>query len=256
MNPLNPHSSQPLHTQLADELRGQIRRGELQPGDRLPPERTLIAMYDTSRTTISAALAVLKTEGLVSSGPGRGTFVRAHPPVRLEFSRFSHRRREPGLGPWEAATRRAGVHGETRMLAVEQQMADAELAFRLGIPEGSPVILRSRLMLGDGHPTQIQSAWYPLDLIDGTELTRREKIVDGIFAALERIGMTPVSATEEVATRAPTPEEAAMLRLGPGIPVLIITRTTRGGADRVLEVLEVIASGEATILMYEDLPLA
>jgi GntR family transcriptional regulator len=142
------------------------------------------------------------------------------------------------------------------MLAVEQQMADAELAFRLGIPEGSPVILRSRLMLGDGHPTQIQSAWYPLDLIDGTELTRREKIVDGIFAALERIGMTPVSATEEVATRAPTPEEAAMLRLGPGIPVLIITRTTRGGADRVLEVLEVIASGEATILMYEDLPLA
>lgn len=256
MTPLNPQSGQPLHLQLADELRGQIRRGELQPGDRLPPERALVETYGTSRTTVSAALAVLKTEALLSSGPGRGTFVRQSPPVRLQFSRFSRRQREPGMGPWEAATRRAGVEGTTRMLAVEQQAADPELAYRLGIADGSAVVLRSRLMLANGHPTQIQSAWHPLDLVDGTELVLPEKIVDGIFAALERIGMSPVSATEEVATRAPTPEEAAMLRLGPGVPVLVITRTTRGGADRVLEVLEVVASGEATVLVYEDLPLS
>jgi GntR family transcriptional regulator len=255
MNPLNPQSGQPLHLQLADELRGLIRRGKLKPGDRLPPERTLVETYATSRTTVSAALAVLKAEALVSSGPGRGTFVRQSPPVRLDFSRFSRRRREPGMGPWEAATKRAGVQGETRMLAVEHQTADGELAYRLGISDGAPVILRSRLMLANGHPTQIQSAWYPLDLIEGTELVGSEKIVDGIFAALERIGQHPVSATEEVATRAPTPEEAAMLRLGPGVPVFVITRTTRG-EDRILEVLEVIASGEATILVYEDLPLA
>lgn len=159
------------------------------------------------------------------------------------------------MGPWEAATQRAGVVGETRMLAVEQHTADPELAYRLGVPEGSPVILRSRIMLANGHPMQIQSAWYPLDLIDGTELVGSEKIVDGIYAALERIGQHPASATEEVATRAPTPEEAAMLRLGAGVPVFVITRTTQG-ADRVLEMLEVIASGEATILVYEDLPLA
>lgn len=255
MTPLNPQSGQPLHLQLADELRGQIRRGELKPGDRLPPERALVETYGTSRTTVSAALAVLKAEALVSSGPGRGTFVRQSPPVRLDFSRFSRRRREPGMGPWEAATQRAGVQGETRMLAVEQHTADPELAYRLGVPEGSPVILRSRIMLANGHPMQVQSAWHPLDLVDGTELALPERIVDGIYAALERLGMTPVSATEEVATRAPTPEEAAMLRLGPGVPVLVVTRTTRG-AERVLEVLEVIASGEATVLVYEDLPLA
>lgn len=141
------------------------------------------------------------------------------------------------------------------MLAVEHQAADGELAYRLGVDEGAPVILRSRMMLAEGHPTQIQSAWYPLDLVDGTELAGSEKIVDGVFAALERIGQAPVSATEEVAARAPTPEEAAMLRLGAGIPVLVVTRTTRG-ADRVVEVLEVVASAEATILAYEDLPLA
>jgi GntR family transcriptional regulator len=256
MNPLDPQSTRPLHLQLADELRGQIRRGELKPGDRLPPERALVEAWKTSRTTVSAALAVLKAEALVSSGPGRGTFVRQVPPVRLEFSRFSRRKREPGMGPWEAATRRAGVQGETRMLAVEHQTADGELAYRLGIEEGAPVVLRSRMMLAEGYPAQIQSAWYPLDLVDGTELARPEKIVDGVFAALERIDQEPASATEEVAARAPTPEESAMLRLGAGIPVLVVTRTTQGADGRTLEVLEVVASGEATILVYEDLPLS
>ena len=160
------------------------------------------------------------------------------------------------MGPWEAATQRAGVVGETRMLAVEHQTADDELAYRLGILDGSPVVLRSRLMLANGHPTQIQSAWYPLDLVQDTELIGTERIIDGVYAALERTGQRPISATEEVATRAPTPEEAIMLRLGPGVPVFVITRTTRGDVERVLEVLEVIASGEATVLAYEDLPLA
>jgi GntR family transcriptional regulator len=255
MTPLDPQSTRPLHLQLADELRGQIRRRELKPGERLPPERALVEAYKTSRTTVSAALAVLKAEALVSSGPGRGTFVRQNPPVRLEFSRFSRQMREPGMGPWETATRRAGVRGETRMLTVEHQTADSELAYRLGIDNGAPVVLRSRMMLAEGHPVQIQNAWYPLDLVDGTELARPEKIVDGVFAALERIDHPPASATEEVAARAPTPEEAVMLRLGAGIPVLVITRTTRD-SDRVVEVLEVVASGEATILAYEDLPLA
>ncbi|MFN2591651.1 MAG: GntR family transcriptional regulator [Candidatus Dormibacteria bacterium] len=256
MNPLNPQSGQPLHLQLANELRGQIRRGEFKPGDRLPPERALIELYGTSRTTVSAALAVLKAEGLLTSGPGRGTFVRTPPPIRLAFSRFSRRKREPGLGPWQSATRRAGVEGETRMLSVEQQIAGPDLAYRLGVAESAAVVLRSRLMLANGHPVQVQNAWYPFDLIEGTDLARGERILDGIFAALERLGRPPVSSTEEVVARAPTPEEAALLRLGPGIPVLVITRTTLGGEGRVLEVLEVIASGEATILVYEDLPLS
>jgi GntR family transcriptional regulator len=98
------------------------------------------------------------------------------------------------MGPWEAATRRAGVQGETRIIAVEQQAADAELAYRLGIPEGAPVVLRSRLMLAEGHPAQVQSAWYPLDLVEGTELARAEKILDGFYAALERIGAHPAAA--------------------------------------------------------------
>src|SRR6266513_35274 len=136
MNPLDPQGARALYLQLADELRSGIRRGEIQPGQRLPAERDLAERYDASRTTVRLALGMLKAEGLIGSGPGRGTFVRQRPPGQLAFSRFSRRRREPGMGPWESATRRAGVNGETRMVAVEQQTADAELAYRLGIDDG------------------------------------------------------------------------------------------------------------------------
>jgi GntR family transcriptional regulator len=255
MNPLDPQGARALYLQLADELRSAIRRGEIQPGQRLPAERDLAETYDASRTTVRLALGMLKAEGLIGSGPGRGTFVRQRPPVQLAFSRFSRRKREPGMGPWESATRRAGVNGETRMVAVEQQTADAELAYRLGIEEGAGVILRSRHMLADGHVVQLYDAWYPLDLVDRTELANPAKIVDGVYAALERIGQHPASATEEIRARPATPEEGALLRLGAGIPVLTITRTTMGGAGRVLELLEVVANAEANAFVYEDLPL-
>jgi GntR family transcriptional regulator len=255
MNPLNPQSSRALHLQLADELRSEIRRGVLAAGERLPPERELAERYLTSRTTVIKGLAVLKTEGLVGSGHGRGTFVRRNPPVRLAFARFSRTQRLPGMGPWETATKRAGVQGEARMLTVEHQLADAELAHRLEIEPGAPVFLRSRLMLAAGYPMQIQSAWYPAALVEDSELARPGKIVDGVYAALERIGHQPVSASEEVCGRAATPEESDTLRLSVGIPVLVVTRVTRDADRRVLEFLEVICSGEATILAYEDLPL-
>lgn len=255
VNPLNRQSPQPLHLQLAAELRSAIRRGDLAPGQRLASERELVETYGASRMTVRQALGVLKAEALVSSGPGRGNFVRQRPPVQLAFSRFSRRAREPGLGPWESALRRAGVNGQTRMIAVEVQAADAELAYRLEVGEGDAVVLRSRHMLAEGHVVQLYDAWYPLGLVEGTELASPAKIVDGVYAALERIGLHPQSATEEVRARAATPEEAALLRLGAGIPVLTVTRVTRDPGGRVLEVLEVVASGEANVFVYEDLPL-
>lgn len=65
-----------LFEDISDDLLGQIQRGELKPGDRLPPERTLVEMYGVSRTAVREALRALTARGLVESHVGRGTFVR------------------------------------------------------------------------------------------------------------------------------------------------------------------------------------
>lgn len=54
-----------------------IESGELQPGDRLPPERQLAIQLGVSRTVLREALHTLAALGLVKLQHGRGVFVTA-----------------------------------------------------------------------------------------------------------------------------------------------------------------------------------
>jgi GntR family transcriptional repressor for pyruvate dehydrogenase complex len=56
-------------------IQEQIRRGELNPGDRLPPERHLAGIFGASRSSVREALRILELSGLVYSRHGEGNFV-------------------------------------------------------------------------------------------------------------------------------------------------------------------------------------
>lgn len=56
-------------------LREMIQRGELQHGDRLPPERDLAKLLGVSRPTLRAGLRSLSAVGVLQSRQGAGTFV-------------------------------------------------------------------------------------------------------------------------------------------------------------------------------------
>jgi DNA-binding FadR family transcriptional regulator len=51
---------------IATDLRRQIVRGELRPGETLPPEVTLMAQYGVSRPTLREAFRILETEALIT----------------------------------------------------------------------------------------------------------------------------------------------------------------------------------------------
>ena len=56
-------------------LRQMIHRGDLRPGDRLPPERDLAKMLGVSRPTLRAGIGALAALGVLQSRQGAGTFV-------------------------------------------------------------------------------------------------------------------------------------------------------------------------------------
>src|ERR1041384_2610462 len=56
-------------------LREMIQRGELRPGDRLPPERDLAKLLGVSRPTLRAGIRSLAAVGVLQSRQGAGTFV-------------------------------------------------------------------------------------------------------------------------------------------------------------------------------------
>lgn len=71
--------SQPPYLRIAHELRSQIERGELRPGEQVPSVTKLAETYEVSRGTARRALSLLKEWGLTEATPGWGTFVKGQP---------------------------------------------------------------------------------------------------------------------------------------------------------------------------------
>ncbi len=65
----------PLYKKLTSALRHVIERGDLTPVTRLPSERSLAQALGVSRATVVAAYDVLRSEGLLTSRQGSGTWV-------------------------------------------------------------------------------------------------------------------------------------------------------------------------------------
>ncbi|MFI6510180.1 GntR family transcriptional regulator [Streptosporangium sp. NPDC050855] len=76
-------SFEPRHRQLARMLRAQIEGGEYRAGQRLPSEERLQQMSGLGRTTVRRALGVLRSEGLVRTVTGSGTYVRGNQEVTM-----------------------------------------------------------------------------------------------------------------------------------------------------------------------------
>ncbi|MGH3925369.1 MAG: GntR family transcriptional regulator, partial [Pseudonocardiaceae bacterium] len=226
---LDPDSHTPLYQQLAGMLRERILSGELKAGDLLPSEPALVSQFDLSRTTARLALAELRREGLVETVKGSGTRVRGRRSIRrLGADPYSRAVREAGLTPSQAD---AGKDpSRTHVLAEFTVMrATPEITKRLDLPSApaGDVQERSYRFFVDGEPTQFSRSYVPYGLVAGTavEDPRNEPWPGGTIGQMESVGVTVTEVTEELEARSPTAEEARLLRLPGGVPVIAVTRT-------------------------------
>ena len=114
-----------LYQRIVEQIEDALARGELKPGQRLPSERTLVAQFGASRSTVREALRVLESNGVVRSRPGD--------PDGPEILPFS-----PTL-----------LHKQMTRLARVEELSLAELiAFRM-ILDGSANLLAARLRTDD-----------------------------------------------------------------------------------------------------------
>ncbi len=74
-----------IHEEICRQVRGRLARGQLKPGDKLPPERELALEFGVSRGAVREALRTLENAGLVALRKGMhgGAFIRAGEPALL-----------------------------------------------------------------------------------------------------------------------------------------------------------------------------
>ena len=80
-----PLERRKVYEQIAEQLLGQIGRGQLRPGDPLPPERELTEAFGVGRSSIREALRMLESQGVITAASG-GAFVVAEAANPLESS--------------------------------------------------------------------------------------------------------------------------------------------------------------------------
>jgi GntR family transcriptional regulator len=247
---IDPTDPRPPYRQVADELRDAIVAGQLGPGEALPSVRALAQQYDVTNVTASRAVELLRSEGLVDTQLGRGTFVRAQKPV-IHVRSYLTVDADGQRATWSSDGERQGFAATQEITELATIPAPADVAERLDIPPDSPTVVRRRLLRADGVPVQLSDSYYPVDLAAGTELAEPVRIDGGTVAALERLGIKIDRFRDELQLRMPSPRESRALRLGKGIPVARILRTTYATDGRAVEVTDQVLAGDRYVLCYE-----
>jgi len=65
-----------LYESAIEQIIDLVKRNELKPGDKLPPERELAEKLSISRGSLREAFRVLESRGLIKSKPGGGRYIR------------------------------------------------------------------------------------------------------------------------------------------------------------------------------------
>lgn len=76
-HPTLQETGKPRYIEIAEAIRADIEAGTLQPGDRLPSQRSVAQQVGVDFTTVSRGYAEAVKRGYIESFVGRGTFVRA-----------------------------------------------------------------------------------------------------------------------------------------------------------------------------------
>ncbi|MCQ6245260.1 GntR family transcriptional regulator [Streptomyces malaysiensis] len=218
-------NKQPKYRQVADKLRREIDNGAYPPGARLPSESELSARFAASRNTVRSGLNLLVTEGLISSSQGLGYEVRSHEVFKLNASRFENLSFPQNGDAYSTDVTNAGRRPH-QTFRVETLPAPEEIATWLKVEAGSKAVLRFCHRYVDDVPWSTQATYYPGWLVEqAPRLAEPGDIAEGTTRYLADHGISQIGYFDEIATRMPTPEEARLLEIGAGVPVMLWTRT-------------------------------
>ena len=211
----------PLWFQVAQHFEQSIAAGTLPQGTLLDNEIVLAQRLGISRPTMRRAMEQLVDQGLIVRRRGIGTRV-VQPKVRRPLE----------LTSLHDDLANAGQEPTTAVLRFETVGADANVAGRLRLEEGEPVVLVERLRSAREQPIARMTNWLPADIVtfeaDGLAAT-------GLYDLLRRTGVHLHSATQTVGARTATAAEARQLGESRGAALLTMERETLDDHGTVVE---------------------
>lgn len=202
----------PLYHRVAQHIGDAIERGDLVAGDRLDGEIGLAESLGISRATMRRAIEELVAQGVLARKHGFGTQVLSKPNLR-----------STGVRSLFDELAAAGRSPRSKVMRLEVVEAQDEVASALEVPAGTPVTHLERIRYADEVPFAIMRNWIPASLI---ELDAGRIETGGLYEELRNSGIRMRVARQSIGAEAATAEQARLLDVSPGEPLLNIHTVT------------------------------
>ncbi len=222
-------SFSPLYQQIKALLVGRLQAGEWLPGQAIPSEMELAARFRVSQGTVRKAIDEMAIENLLVRRQGKGTFVATHAEQATQY-RFL--RLVPDDG--------SAAPLQRRLLDCRRMRAPAEVARMLGLKAGEPAVQVRRLLLaGSGEalqPVVLDDLWLPGSLFRGLTAERLSAWRGPMYRLFEaEFAVQMIRAEERLRAVAAAPDDAALLAVAAGTPLLSVERLSFTYGDRPVE---------------------
>ena len=208
MKGLKADSSSPLYHQLMQRITADIEQGTYPVGTRIPPEHELEQLYQVSRVTVRRALAELTSEGLLERKQGKGTFV-SMPQGNVQLK---------NLHSFHDSCKINKVKPSTDVIYVKETVANSTDAEELNLSSGSRVLETLRVRRADGIPFVLERNRFSMAYAYLQDLD----LTGSLYSLLREYGVEPKLAVHDVSLHFATEEEAKMLDIKKGEPLVCL----------------------------------
>jgi GntR family transcriptional regulator len=204
----------PAHVRIGSWLERLIVSRTLRAGDKLPAEVEIATVLGVSRMTLRQALGSIEAKGLIDRRRGRfgGNFVAA---PRFEFDHAS-------LPGFTEQMRRIHVEAGAQVLGATTRRPTADVRQRLGLKRGEQVHEIRRARSANGEPIVLEEAYVPATIFPGM---LSANLAGSLYGIMREYDASPFSADEEIEATQANEQQAELLHIECGSPLLLITRT-------------------------------
>lgn len=150
----------PRYMYIKIDLTNKIKSGELPIGAKLDTERKMCNYYGCSRITVRKALEEMMQEGYIYKVQGLGTFVKDRAPQKQNLA---------GITSCSRLILSQNMTPSKRILNYRIIPCNADIAEKLGITEGLPVLEYERVYYANNVPVIYGRSYFNATVLPGIE---------------------------------------------------------------------------------------
>jgi len=223
------NSAVTMYEQLVDVLKEEIFQKKVANDGCLGTHKDLAEKYNVSLITIRKALQILQEQGIVEVKQGKGTFVSRNI-LANKHNFFS--------GFVDVLSGETNSESNTRLLRVGIVETPVDMPSHILLLLGQHCHLNEKVYFLRGRPAGHYVSYIPLHF--GAQFTAEDfRLKTAYELYTERLGIQLGKGFQRIRAISANPEQAALLNISTGAPLIFIQRETYNKTGEFLEIINI-----------------